>query len=347
MAPPCSPRHSLTTRTVRGTALAVTACAAAMAGYASAAPPAGVRVDSQPPGALVTLVPDSPADHSRTVFGLTPIEAAIALGPNGAARLQIEKRGFEAETVTLDASSRAVSVELRPTGGPTAVEPAVTRASAIVLVGPELEVIRRGFSNETVSDEDSSSAADALASAVEAFIGRRLQVYRVPASQTPAAFLRDAHASAKTVDPVRLPFLAEAPRLETLAGRRAATEIGDHHAARPLLLISGRSSVETAGMQAGKLGIMAAGTAASYGAGYGRAIESGDSFFVYNLYLPSSTGGTILDAVLVDAATGEVLWVNRGLYPPLDRNRSDRLAAIVADLLTGLPVGLTDTGGSS
>ena len=92
---------------------------------------------------------------------------------------------------------------------------------------------------------------------------------------------------------------------------------------------------------------MAAGTAASYGAGYGRAIESGDSVFVYNVYLPSSTGGTTLDAVLVDAATGEVLWINRGLYPPLDPDKSDRLAALVADLLTGLPVGLTDTGGLS
>ena len=330
------------------TAMVMSVAGSSVAGRTSTAPlRTAVRIESRPAGALVTLMPDDPGDPRRTVLGLTPIEAVIAIAPNGASRLQVEKRGFEAATVTLDANRAAVSVDLLPTGGPTMIDPGVTEAKILVLVGPELEVIRRGFSSEKVSVDDSAAAADALASAVEDFIGQRLQVRTLPASEIPAAFLRDAQASAKTVDPVRLPFLGQAPRLDTAAGRRAAATVGNGHATRPLLLITGRSSIETAGMKAGKIGIMAAGTAASYGAGYGRAIESGDSTFVYSIYLPAPTGGTSLDAVLVDAATGEILWINRGLYPPLHPDQSDQLAAIVADLLTGLPVGATDTGGSS
>lgn len=89
-------------------------------------------------------------------------------------------------------------------------------------------------------------------------------------------------------------------------------------------------------MKAGKVGIMAAGTAASFAAGYSRAAAAGDSFFAYTVYLPSFSEGIALRAVLVHCATGEVLWVNKGLWRPLPWDRPERIREVAADLLTGI-----------
>lgn len=326
---------------VRRGAAAVWLTALTAAGCASTMPQATsrVRVVSQPPGALVTLIPDDPGDHRRVVVGITPVDAEITFAAGGSAKLVVEKRGFDPVAMALEAASAPVSVELEPSGDPTSLERAVIGAAVLVLAGPEIEVIRRGFSHEAVSVGDSTAASDALAAAIAARLAGLVEVRRLGAAEVTAALERDAGAAVVLLDPVRLPFLTRAPRLETAAGRAAAAAAGEFGGARPVLLVSGRSSVETGGMKAGKLGIMVAGTAASYGAGYGQALASGRDSFIYTVYLPAATGGTRLDAILIDAASGEVLWLNRGLYPPLDPDRPQRTRQIVDDLLTGFPLG--------
>lgn len=328
------------------TGLAAMASILALGACATAAPPSPtmrIAVTSNPAGALVSLVPEDATDSARLVVGVTPIEQVISLGSGGRTQLRIEKRGFAAETVAITPSVGATAVELKPTGGSTELPDDIASATAIALVGPRVEVIRRGFSKEAVSAEDSAAAAEAITRAIEETLAGGVTLRSVSSSTGSSgdldAFVRDARAATTLVDPIRLPFLDEGPRLQSAAGRRVATEIGAATGTRPVLFISGRSSVETGGMKAGKLGLMVAGTAASYGAGYSQAMARGDSFFTYNVYLPQAGGGTRLDAILVDAATGEILWLNRGLYAPLDLDHPAAIGHIVADLLSGLPVG--------
>jgi len=312
---------------------------AMLAGCTSTATPptAHVRIVSDPPGALATMVPADTDDRSRLALGLTPVETTVGLPAGGVARVTVEKRGFEAQTLAVGPGTGPLSVVLRATGGPTGPAPEIAHATVLGVVGPEVELIRRGFAHEEVSQDGSAAAGDAIAAAIATSLAGRVAVRRLAVPEAPAALLRDVAAAAALADPVRLPFQQEAPRLQSAAGRRAAAEAGERLETRALLVVSGRSSVEAGGMKAGKLGIMVAGTAASYGAASSGALAGGHDSFVYTVYLPAATGGTRLDAVLVDARTAEVLWVNRGLYPPLDPERPERTAEIVADLLTGMP----------
>lgn len=313
---------------------------ATLLGCASTAPPAltRVRVASRPSGALVTVVPTDPSEHWRTMVGITPVDAELALPAAGTGRLLVELRGYRPVELDPGAATTPITVDLEPSGDPTAPDPTLTGAAAVVLVGPDVELIRRGFAHEETSAAGSERLADALAAAVADTLGAAIEVRRLAAGDVPPALLRDAGSAAALLDPVRLPFSSRLPQLETAAGRRGAQSAGSAGGARPLLILSGRSSIETGGMKAGKIGLMVAGTAASYGAAYGQAVANGHDSFVYTVYLPAGTGGARLDAILVDAANGDVLWLNRGVYASLDPAHPERLAAVAADLLAGIPV---------
>lgn len=312
-------------------------------GCASTAPAPSITVfiESTPSGALATLIPNEPGDHSRMVLGLTPTTAEIPVSATQNHRIVIERRGYAPFQVPASSAGRHVTATLESTGGPTGIDPAIASPSRIALCEPEIGVIRRGFSSEELSEEDSALVVDSVVAAVRTLFGADIEVALVESSQVPPAFVRGAEAAARTIDPIRLPFMASPPTLETAASRRAAAEIGRCTDARAILFISGRTSVETSGMMAGKMGLMVAGTAASYGAGYSNALSSGQSSFAYTIYIPQSTGGTRLDAVLVDASTGEVLWINRGLYGPLRPGNDDHATVITEDILTGIPAGRT------
>jgi hypothetical protein len=310
-------------------------------GCASTAPSPSITVsiESNPAGALATLIPNDPGDHSRTVLGITPTTAEIPSSTTQNHRIVIEHRGYAAYGVPAGSAGNQVVATLEATGGSTGIDPALANPRRIALCEPDIEVIRRGFSSEEVSDDDSAVVADSIVAAVRAYLGPGVDVALVESSRVPPAFARGAEAAARTIDPIRLPFLAEPPTLETAASRRAAADIGRLTDARAILFVSGRSSIETSGMAAGKVGLMVAGTAASYGAGYGQALSSGHSSFTYNIYIPQSTGGTRIDAVLVDASTGEVVWINRGLYGPLRPGDDKQANATTDDVLTGIPAG--------
>ena len=138
------------------------------------------------------------------------------------------------------------------------------------------------------------------------------------------------------VDPIRLPFLSTPPRLETRSARETVRSFGEIAGVDAVLLVEGKQNQETGGMKAGKVGLTIAGTAASFGAGYGRALSSGDSFFTYTVFLPSFAEGALLRAALVHCATGEVLWLNKGLWKAIPFDQPERVREVVADLLTGL-----------
>jgi hypothetical protein len=139
------------------------------------------------------------------------------------------------------------------------------------------------------------------------------------------------------LDPIRLPYLSEAPCLETRSGREAARKLGERAGADALLVISGRQTVETGGMKVGKVALFAAGTAASYGAAYSAAMARGDSFFVYPVYVPAFAQGLLLQAALVRSGSGEVVWVNRGVWPAVEPTDPAEAARVVKELLSGLP----------
>jgi hypothetical protein len=262
--------------------------------------------------------------------------------------VSVEQRGFEPAEVEVTAEGGpVVRVRLEPVeDAGQELAPASERAPGMVLLGPDVELVVRRFASESVSAEGSAEVRQALAEAVEARLAEAGPLHRLDeeggsgAHLDLAALRRDLEAAMAVVDPVRLRFLARAPRLQSAAGRRVASELGERVGAGAVLLVSGRGNVESTGMKVGKVGIMAAGTASSYASGLSRAVASGQELFTYNVYVPVSSEGTALRAILVDCGTGEVLWINRGLYPPGFLEHREGVRQMVVDLLTGAEAAL-------
>lgn len=101
-------------------------------------------------------------------------------------------------------------------------------------------------------------------------------------------------------------------------------------------MISGKQNLETAGMVIGKIGVSAAGTAASFGGAYANAVSNGDTWFVYAAYLPSFAQGTLVKATLIDCATGEVLWINKGIWGAINFEDPEEMGKLAKDLFSNL-----------
>ena len=104
------------------------------------------------------------------------------------------------------------------------------------------------------------------------------------------------------------------------------------------MIVAGKANIETGGMKAGKIGIMAVGTASSFASGYSNAMANGNDFFTYTIYLPSFAEGMGLEALLVETRGGAVRWANKGRWKPLPLDRPEVADAVVADLLSGRPL---------
>ena len=300
------------------------------------APPRKARlaVASVPSGALVSVHhTPQPAEHGgRMVAGGTPLVREFDFGKGQRLWLEVERRGFEPRMVEVTPATGTVTVHLQPLdGGPGESAPVVR----VAVVDPDVSVIVRGFSAEQRSEEDSQAASRALGEGLRALAADRFQVVTLEAG-APRPVWRDGRTAMELLDPIRLPYLAAPPRLETRAAREALRALGEAAQVDALLLVDGKQNQETGGMKAGKVGIMAAGTATSFASGYSRAAAAGDSFFTYTVYLPSFSEGIALRAVLVHCATGEVLWVNKGLWRPLPWDRPERVREVAGDLLTGM-----------
>jgi hypothetical protein len=301
-----------------------------------------LTVASVPSGALVSVcdTAEPAADGPRVVAGETPLTRTFDFGKAQRVWLVLEKRGFQPQTVEVRPATGTVTVTLTPVNAAHAEEPAALSVIArVAVLEPDVSVIRRGFSAEHRSEEESRDASLALGSAVRGLAREQFEVVALDPGIDLAALRslwRDARTALELVDPIRLPYLATAPRLETRSAREAAKNLGEAAGADTLLVIDGKQNEETGGMRAGKVGIMVAGTAASYASGFSRAAAAGDSFFTYNVFLPSFAEGIALRALLVHCPTGEVLWLDKGLWKPIPFDQPDRVREVAADLLTGL-----------
>ena len=281
----------------------------------------------------------------RQVSGTTPLEKVLDFGKAGRLWLEVEKRGYAPSSVEVTPDTKTITLPLERIGtkdGREAGKAAAPPLRKVLLVGPEVRVTLRRFAKEEVSADQGSRLGSTLADAVRACYSGRADVELLPVAQdgeeesTQKALWRDTRTSMELIDPVRLPYLSEAPRLETRSGRDAARKLGERFGADAILVVSGRQTVETGGMKMGKVALFAAGSAASYAAAYSAAMARGDSLFVYPVYLPAFSQGLLLQAALVRCGDGEVLWINRGVWSPVSPDDSAEAARVMKELFSSL-----------
>jgi hypothetical protein len=313
-----------------------------------------LRVESMPDGALVSVFsPDEKkAAQLNTVAGVTPLEKKFKFGKRLALTLTLEKRGYEPRTIEITPASGTVQATLdriQDNGQPEISDHALPQSGALLLVPPEMQVIKRGFSSEGVDPDVSRVAESALLDALQSLFGKDFHVTLVkvtPENQQPLKSLwRDARTAMQMTDPIRLPYLARPPLLETSSSRKAAAFLGQSGQGEYLLLVAGKQVRDTSGMKLGQLAVLSAGTASSYASGYVRAMENNDSFFLYNIYTPDFASGLILKASLIDAATGEVLWINRGNWKSIRFDEVEAVNAVLKELFAGLLRSAIESGG--
>jgi len=297
-----------------------------------------LRVSSSPPGALVTVYTNADAIPlgGLVVAGETPLAKPFRFPRDKRLWLQLEKRGFQPQIVAVTPDSGQVMVVLVPIVDAVS---ALAPARVIAVAPPDVTVIRRGFKSEREDEAGSAAATTNLTEAIAAELADRLEVVTVTGPEHERqlrALWRDARIQMQQVDPIRLPFAATPPHLESRAARAAALELGERTGADAILLVAGKENRETGSMKAGKIGIMVAGTAASFGSGYSNAMANGNDFFTYNIYLPTFAEGLAFETILIDCATGEVRWANRGLFTPIPLDQRGPVAAVVKDLMSGL-----------
>lgn len=331
----------------RRLALAVAVLIVPAATLVAASKKAPLKVDSVPPGALVSihLPGQTGAAELRVVAGTTPLEKTFDFGKAGRLAIEVEKRGYVPghADVTPDTKAITVTLERIAAGGADEAGAAAPGPHKLLVVQPDVPVIVRHFSREETSAEEGERLRLRLAEAITSlYSGRQDVEVLAPAQQGEQAsaeksLRRDARTSVELLDPIRLPFLSEAPRLENRGGRDAARALGERFGAAEILVILGKQVVESGGMKAGKVALFAAGTATSYASAYGAAMARGDSVFVYTVYVPAFSQGLLLQAALVRCSNGEVEWINRGVWPPVRGDGSDKADNAIKELLSGLP----------
>lgn len=299
---------------------------------------AEIRVESNPPGALVSVHPtsDTQLGGAMVVAGETPLTKTFRFPKKQNLWLRLEKPGFEPQVVEIELGATHVTVDLAKLDqGFAEPEP----IAIVAVVTPDLTVVRRGFAKEREDAAAGRAAAGMIARALASRLEGRVAIVAVDdadQAELLRPLWRDARSHMELVDPIRLPYMPVPPVLESRSARTAALALAERTGADAVLFVAGRSNVETGGMKAGKVGIMAAGTACSFGSGYANAMSSGSDFFTYNIYLPSFAEGLGLEAVLIDTRTGAVRWANKGLWKPIPLDQPEVADEVAHDLLSGV-----------
>jgi PBP1b-binding outer membrane lipoprotein LpoB len=304
-----------------------------------------LEVVTTPSNALVSVHDSGDASPAgiRKIAGTTPVEKTFDFGKSGQIRLEIEKRGYAPHTETISSDTGTISIDLeriRNQNGEWVKEYAFPAVNRILLAPPRVEIIERGFSSEEKSEEKSSLACEEVKKGIGRYFSGRYEVINPETTSADRKLLRsiwrEVRSAVEMLDPIRLRYLAEPVFLETKSGIMAARRLGQRYDAEVILFVSGKQNVETAGMLAGKIGGSVLGTATSFAGGYSRAVANGDSFFVYNVYIPQFAEGTLLKAALIDCDSGEILWLNKGLWGQFAFAEADSLKTVMADLLAGI-----------
>jgi len=252
---------------------------------------ARLTVESVPSGALVTVRGASePSEGTyRVVAGETPLTKEFGFGKETSVWLQLQKRGFKPKVVEVSPTMGRVVVRLDPIEGVAGAEPqSSVPVRRIAVLDPDFEVTLRKFSSEERSESKSVAGQLALKKALQAQLGPEFEVVADLAGAKEISLKpvwRDARSAMVLGDPIGYAYLPTAPHLETRTARHRLRQLGEALGVDALLVVAGHQNQETGGMKAGKVGIMAAGTAASFASGYGNAMSRGDSFFTYNIYL--------------------------------------------------------------
>jgi hypothetical protein len=302
-----------------------------------------VKVETTPPDALVSVYKsEKPArGESRVVAGATPLTKEFDFGKAGRLWLEFEKRGYVTQKIEITPDKDTVSVTLERfskdgVNMPEYKPPTIKRLA----IATDAQVYHHAFTKESSSPEESRAAAEALAHGLEAELkGKRDAVLASGGAEDAEALKpvwRDVNGAFELIDPIRLRYLP-ARFLETRSALGAVRKMGERTGADALLLISLRQTTETKGMVIGKTAILTGGTVASYSGGYANAAANHQTFFVYNVYLPSFSQGATVNSVLVDCRTGEILWANRGIWKPLHFDNPPQLKEVANDLLIGMP----------
>jgi len=299
---------------------------------------AEVRVESNPPGALFSVHTsgDTGLDGGVVVAGETPLTKTFRFPKVSNLWLRFEKTGYEPLTVEIRSDASRVSVDLAPLDGEVFdAEPVMVLA----LVRPEVTLVRRGFAKEREDESAGAAAAAAVARAIADRLADQVEIVEVNDDEQAdnlRRLWRDVNSQMDQVDPIRLPYLPVLPTLESRSARTALLELAEQLGADAVLFVAGKANVETGGMKAGKIGIMAVGTASSFASGYHNAMATGNDLFTYTIYLPSFAEGLGLEALLVDTRSTAIRWANKGLWKPIPLDRPEVADAVVADLLSGL-----------
>ena len=134
-----------------------------------------VKVDTTPADALVTVcsAPFQDGSQIKKIAGATPIVKDLEFGKDGQLWLEIEKRGYSTAKVAVTPDTGDLNVALtRMTdaqGAPASIY-AFPEIRRILIVEPDFKVIQRGFSSESVSDELSHEARQALIQGIQRFL---------------------------------------------------------------------------------------------------------------------------------------------------------------------------------
>lgn len=297
-----------------------------------------IRVESSPPGALVSVHQNGEADlgGGMIVAGATPLTKTFRFPKKSNLWLRFEKTGFDPLVVEIGSDASRVTVDLAPLdGGLVTPEPVMVLA----LVSPDLTLVKRGFAKEREDESAGAAAAAVIANAIADRLGGKVEIVKINDDEQAdhlRRLWRDVNSQLELVDPIRLPYQSVLPSLESRSARAALIELGELTGADAVLFVAGRANIETGGMKAGKIGIMAVGTASSFASGYSNAMANGSDFFTYNVYLPTFAEGLGLEALLVDARSAAIRWANKGLWKPIPIARPEVADAVVEDLLSGL-----------
>lgn len=305
-----------------------------------------LKIESAPPDALISVhdKKESSTENNRIVAGTTPIEKNFDFPAEGNRLwLEIEKRGYVPQRVEVTPETEALTVKLekmKDNSGEPVMEYTFPLVKRLLFVAPDFEVVERGFSSEGVSKDKSAAAKASLAKGIQAYFTGKYEMVQIQDSQDDAQLLksvwRDVRTAMVLIDPIRLKYLSTPQYLETKGSREAARKLGSRYGGEVLLLLLGKQNLETAGMVLGKIGMSVAGTGASYGSAYNNAVARGDSFFIYTVYTPDFAQGTLVKAALIDCATGEILWVNKGFWGAVNFEDPEEMVKLGTDLFSNL-----------
>lgn len=304
------------------------------------------EIDSQPPGALCTLHYQENEQFGSpiTAIGETPFKKEVSLYTAADVWLKVEKRGFQPFVVKID-TARPVKISASLTQADETACPSNTTqwlnsSDDTLVLMPRIKVIARGTLGNETSQQENDRISGIIGRGVTAELQKakpaRLLDKKSSAGKRCNALWRDGRTAMEIVDPVRFSYTTCPVRLETASGRKTALKIGREYNARSVMLISGKADYEQGSLVASKIGMNVLGTAASFAGGYGRAMSNNQSYFTYTVYTPQFTDGIWLSALLVDTDTGEIRWLNKGLWHINDFSKSEDVNKMIRQLLTNL-----------